>query len=194
VAPSSLQLLPEIGSEPVRAARSAAQRLVDELGDDQSALEAARVELTQAEQRDREVLAKQMRAGGGEDTTISDPQVERARATVHGLERTLGARRLAVADAEREYRAEFAARREQMLCDAEKAAEKADVRAIKQLDQLVESVERAREAHALRWWLEPGNGLDQERPIPSAFNVGVAKSSAFSQANNAALTVTQLID
>jgi hypothetical protein len=186
-----LRLTPEGGPERVQRARAAAQRLVDQLRDDQTALEAARVELTQSEQRDREALAQQMRAGAGEDA-ISDTQVETTRAAVRAAERRLEARRLAVEDAQQEYRAEIEAARSEWLRTSQRAAEKAVVRARKQLEQLGTDLDALREARALQSWLTPGGGLDAGQQVGIG-TLGVAKSSGFHMANGEPRGADQLL-
>ncbi len=175
-----LNVMPEGGPERVEQARAAAQALVDRIPEDRTALEAARGELTKAEQHDRQQLADAMRAG---EEGVSDTKaITRARDAVGATERRLEARRLAAETAQQELGAEIRASRSEWLRTAEQAAEKARSRARKALQQLETELDALRRARITAWWLEPGNGLDREQRTPHG-HLGVASSSATAMAN-----------
>jgi hypothetical protein len=189
--PSCLQLAPEGGPSSVQAARQAAQQLVDQLGDDQRALEAARVALTRARQLDREALAAAMRGGTGEEA-VSDTQVEKAEADVRKHERVVAARELAALDTDRSYREAISAQGDQWLRSAERAAEKVLATTERHVTQLASDVAALGEAAALVHWLRT-DGLAQGLPVRPV-GLAVAKSSAFSQASSEPVTLPQALN
>jgi hypothetical protein len=149
------------------------------------------VALTRARQLDREALARQMRAGTGEEA-VSDTQVEKAEADVRAAERRVAARELAAEDARQAHRGEIDAARTQLDRSAERAEGKALARAAKGLDQVADACDELVQAQGLRLWLKPGGGFDNARPISRAA-FPTARGSGFHMANGQARDVSQLV-
>jgi hypothetical protein len=166
------------------------ETLVDALGVDREKIDASNASLLAAEQADREALAAAMRRG--EDPISDTATITRAREEVLASERRHAARKLAIADASQEYRAEIETARGEWLRTSRQATEKAAVPARKQLDALASALDGLREARGLQWWLTPGNGLDSEQPI-GVGGLPVAKSSAFHMANSEPRGADQLL-
>jgi hypothetical protein len=190
--PPLLQLVPEGGPEPVRAAHEAMRVLAEALTGDGEQLASARANKTAAERALREADAREMRSGVEQPVSDTRP-LDQAQADELSARRRQEARRLALADCEAEYREVFEAHRGQWRASASRAAGKVLTHTERTLGQLVSDVAALGEALALVHWLTPPNGLDQGQPLRPV-GLGLARSSAHSQANSQALGTSQLLD
>ena len=172
---------PPNGPEGVEQARKAVLELHSRVAGAREAIGTAKAQLVEAEQRDRQAMAEQLRAGR---EAVSDTRsVERAQSAVSAAERQEQALRLAIADSESALHEAVLAARSEWSRSAQRTVVKARERGRKALAALNESLEELRAAQSVEDWLTPDSGLDQSQRARTR-GLGVAVESARTTANH----------